>query len=190
MIEKNVIEYYLLCNKLKNLLRTGWLQSNIQAERIESVAEHIYSTQMLALAMYSQYHYDINIYKVILMLAIHETEEIIIGDLTYQQIDEETKKEIGHKAINEVLANLDIKEDLINLITEFDERKTKEAKFAYECDKLECDLQCKLYSEKQNTLDFSDHWLNNDLKRIDYDDNFKEILNYCINNEISIIKKN
>ena len=190
MKEKSVIEYYLLCNKLKNLLRTGWLQSNIQAERIESVAEHIYSTQMLALAMYSQYHYEIDIYKVILMLAIHETEEIIIGDLTYQQIDEETKKEIGHKAIKEVLANLDIKEDLINLITEFDEKDSKEAKFAYECDKLECDLQCKLYSEQQNTLDLSDRWLNNDLNRIDYDENFKKVLTYSLNNEISIIKKN
>ena len=102
MKEKNVIEYYLLCNKLKTLLRTGWLDTHIKTERIESVAEHIYATQMLALAMYSQYHYDIDIYKVILMLAIHETEEIIIGDLTYLQINEKEKQDIGHKAIQEV----------------------------------------------------------------------------------------
>ena len=35
------------------------------------------------------------------------------------------------------------------LILEFDERKTKEAIFAYHCDKLECDIQCKLYDEEK-----------------------------------------
>ena len=190
MKEKNVIEYYLLCNKLKTLLRTGWLDTHIKTERIESVAEHIYATQMLALAMYSQYHYDIDIYKVILMLAIHETEEIIIGDLTYLQIDEKEKQDIGHKAIQEVFKSLDIKDELINIILEFDQRKTKEAQFAYQCDKLECDLQCKLYSESENNPSLSNEWLNNDLNRIDYDNNFKEVLNYSLNNQLLIIKKN
>ena len=31
------------------------------------------------------------------------------------------------------------------LFLEFDAHQTKEAMFAYQCDKLECDLQCKLY---------------------------------------------
>ena len=106
MQEEKIIEFYILCNRLKNLIRTGWLDVKIQQDRLESVAEHIYSTQMLAIAMYSQYHYDIDIKKVIFMLAIHEIEEIIIGDLTYKQIDEKTKLEKGHKAVLEVLKNL------------------------------------------------------------------------------------
>ncbi len=184
MIEKDIIQYYVLCNKLKQTLRTGWLQTNITKERVESVAEHIYSTQMLALAMYSQYKYKINIYKVILMLAIHETEEIIIGDLTYQQIDEAAKQEIGHKAIREVLSNLNVKDDLIELILEFDARKTAEAKFAYYCDKLECDLQCKLYCEKENNLPLAEKWIKNDLNKINYDDNFASVAEYVLNNNL------
>ena len=34
------------------------------------------------------------------------------------------------------------------LFLEFDAHKTKEAKFAYQCDKLECDIQSKLYDQE------------------------------------------
>ena len=70
--EKNVINYYVLCNKLKNVIRTGWKDWNVQKERLESVAEHIFGVQMLAIAMKSEYNYDIDILKVIMMIAIHE----------------------------------------------------------------------------------------------------------------------
>ena len=43
--------------------------------------------------------------------------------------------EVYHKQIEE-------------LFLEFDAHETKEAKFAYMCDKLECDLQCKLYDQE------------------------------------------
>ena len=74
--EKNVINYYVLCNKLKNVIRTGWLDWNVTRDRVESIAEHIFGVQMLAIAMKSEYEYDIDLTKVIFMLAIHELEEI------------------------------------------------------------------------------------------------------------------
>ena len=80
--EKNVINYYVLCNKLKNVIRTGWLDWNVQRDRVESIAEHIFGVQMLAIAMKSEYKYDIDLTKVIFMLAVHELGETIIGDLT------------------------------------------------------------------------------------------------------------
>ena len=46
--EQNLITYYLICNKLKNVIRTGWKDWNVQRERIESVAEHVYGVQLLA----------------------------------------------------------------------------------------------------------------------------------------------
>lgn len=84
--EQNVINYYVLCNKLKNVIRTGWKDWNVHRDRIESVAEHIYGVQMLAIAMQSEFEYDIDIEKVIFMLAIHEIGETVIGDLTQFQI--------------------------------------------------------------------------------------------------------
>ena len=34
--EENVINYYVLCNKLKNVIRTGWKDWNVQKERNDS----------------------------------------------------------------------------------------------------------------------------------------------------------
>ena len=103
--EENVIRYYVLFNKLKNVIRTGWKDWNVKSERLESVAEHIYGVQMLAIAMQSEYQYDIDIMKVIFMLAIHELEEIFIGDLTRFQITKTEKIKIGHEAVKKVLGD-------------------------------------------------------------------------------------
>lgn len=205
--EENVIKYYVLCNKLKNIIRTGWRDWRVERERIESVAEHIYGVQMLAIAMKSEYQYDIDIQKVIFMLAIHELEEIYIGDLTLFQISKEEKEKLGHEAIIKVLDDLLDKEQIISLIIEFDERKTKEAIFAYQCDKLECDLQSKLYDEEgcvdlnnqQGNKTFenakvqellkeegtwSGMWLEFGQQRYHYDENFTSVSNYAKKNNI------
>lgn len=205
--EQNVLRFYVLCNKLKNVIRTGWTDWKVNRERIESVAEHVYSVQMLALAMKSEYQYDIDIEKVIKMLAVHELEEILIGDLTLFQISKEEKDKLGHEAVKTVLKDLIDKEEIISLITEFDERKTKEARFAFYCDKLECDLQCKLYDEEGcvdlnhqegNKTFGNDHvqrllieekswsgmWLKFGQDRYNYDENFTSVSNYAKENNI------
>lgn len=207
MKAKNVIDFYVLCNKLKDVIRTGWKKWGVQRERVESIAEHVYGTQMLAIAMWSEYQYDVDLMKVLSMLAIHELEETKIGDLTIFEIDKKTKNEIGHKAIEEILANLVNGETIKQLILEFDERKTPEARFAYYCDKLEADLQCKLYDQQNcvditNPLDneaqkdeyvkqklkeeksWSSMWLKFGQEHYNYDDNFKSVSDYALKHKI------
>lgn len=204
---ENVISYYVLCNKLKDVVRTGWKNWNVERERVESIAEHIFGVQTLAIAMWSEYDYDIDIMKVIFMLAIHELEEVVIGDLTQFEISKEEKKKIGHEAVNKMLSGLKQKDEIEALIHEFDERKTKEASFAYQCDKLECDLQSKLYDE-ESCVDLNDQdnnptfnnsdvqrllnegkswssmWLSFGRERYNYDDNFREVSLYAEENPI------
>ena len=210
--EKNVLSYYVTCNKLKNVIRTGWKDWNVNRERIESVAEHVFGVMMLAIAMKSEYKYEINLEKVLFMLAIHELGETIIGDLTLFQISKEEKIKIEHDAVSKVLGNLSDKEKIYDLFLEFDDRKTEEAKFAYQCDKLECDLQCKLYDEEKcvdlnsqsnnSTFDnpevkellnqnnsWSSMWLKFGQKRYPYDDNFLSISNYALKNNISNLEE-
>lgn len=205
---QRVIEFYTLTNTLKNIVRTGWLNWHVSAERVESVAEHIYGVQMLALAMYSEYKYDLDISKVMYMLAIHELEETIIGDLTFKDITKEEKEKIGHEAIEKILSGLKTGQEIKEIILEFDKRETKEAKFAYYCDKLECDLQCKLYDEAgyvspANQLESDNHrpdtmeklrageitwsyaWMMHDRPLFDEERNFTEVLDYAIENKIS-----
>jgi putative hydrolase of HD superfamily len=209
--EEKVINYYVLCNKLKDVIRTGWINWNVQRNRVESVAEHVYGVQMLAIAMSSEYQYDIDIYKVIYMLAIHELGECIIGDLTQFQISKEEKEIIEHEAIHNILGSLIDGKEIEKLFLEFDKHETKEALFAYQCDKLECDLQCKLYDqegcvdiEKQeenilmenkkvkgllnNGMTWSSMWLKFGQQTYPYDENFRAVSEYAINNNLTNTK--
>ena len=203
--EENVVNYYVLCNKLKNVVRTGWINWKVNRDRVESIAEHIYGTQMLALAMKSEYEYDIDIMKVIYMLAIHDLGETIIGDLTEFQISREEKVKIEHEAVHKILSSLIDGEQIEKLFFEFDAHETKEALFAYQCDKLECDIQSKLYDQEgcvdlchqednetannelvkkllQNGESWSDMWIKFGQSKYPYDENFMAVSKYALNN--------
>ncbi len=160
---ENIIKYYLLTNKLKDTVRTGWKYWNVKKQRLESVAEHIYGTCMLATAIWSETLPPVNLAEVLLTLALHETEEIIIGDLTPYDAGYKTKKEQGEKAVQEIFKNLIAKDVFVTLIQNFDNQSTPEAMFAYKCDKLECDLQAKLYDENgQMKLENADEKIKKD----------------------------
>ena len=96
-----------------------------------------------------KYQYDIDLLKVILMLAVHELGETIIGDLTQFEIDDHEKKRIEREAVHKILMGLVDGSKIEQLFLEFDDHQTKEAMFAFQCDKLECDLQSKLYDEEK-----------------------------------------
>ncbi len=206
MHEENVINYYVLCNRLKNIIRTGWKNWNVSRDRLESVAEHIYSVQQLAIIMYLEYGYDIDLFKVILMIAVHESEEIFIGDLTMFQISKEDKLLLGHKAIVDLFEGVCNADFVLDLIYEFDDGNTDEAKFAYQCDKMDCDLMAKLYDEEgcvdlnnqivnicdervnnylNSGLSFGEMWLSFGRDFYPYDDNFKAVSDYALTHKIS-----
>ena len=167
---------------------------------------------MLALAMKFEYQYDIDIKKVLYMLAIHELGETVIGDITQFDMEREEKERIEHEAVSKILASILDGKQIEELFLEFDERKTKEALFAYQCDKLECDLQSKIYDE-ENCVDvnnqpgnktlnhpivkeclsngdsFSTMWLKFGQSIYPYDENFTAVSNYAMNNKIKTKKK-
>lgn len=204
---KNVLDFYLICGSLKDVVRTGWKKWNVKRDRVESVAEHIYKTQMLALAMKSEFNYDIDMYKVIFMLAIHEIGECVIGDFALGDITKEEKARLEHEAVHNILNKLVDSQYIEKLFLEFDAGETAEAKFAYQCDKLECDIQCKLY-DQEKCVDLSDlsntqphnidrvkkligegyswssMWIEGDKNRIKFDENFNEVIDYLLKNNI------
>ena len=201
------IRYYKLCTKLKDTIRTGPVAWNAKRERIESVAEHIYGVQMLAISIYYQFGYKLDIMKVIYMLAVHELEEIEIGDLAFFETTREEKLVKGKKATNYILKDFLGNDAISVLLDEYNERKTEEAKFAYHCDKLECDIQMKLYDQEgcfdlnnqpnnpiinnpsvRKVLDseksISNAWIEFDRSKYEDDKNFIDIIEYLKENEI------
>ncbi len=206
-IIKDIMHFYVLCNKLKDTIRKGPLTWNAKRERIESVAEHIYGVQMLAIAIYYQFEYKLDLNRVIYMLAIHELEEIEIGDLAFYEINDDEKKQSGKNATNLILKDILGKEEISKLLDEYNERKTDEAIFAYHCDKLECNIQIKLYNQEgcfdlnnqpnnpakdipivKCLLDSENNlpnaWIEFDRSKFEDDPVFIDIINWLKNNDI------
>ena len=204
---KNVINFYVLATSLKDKIRSGWKLWNVSKKRLESVAEHIYGTCILAIAIDSEFKVDIDLNKVLKMLVLHELEEVIIGDITpYDNVSNNEKIEQGKNAIKTILKDLIKSEEYELLIDEFNSHISKESLFAFYCDKLEADLQAKIYDEQEFTNIYDEknkslletEWnkkaLENGAKNlsdlfIEYDSNnyneiFKEICKYIKDNNI------
>ncbi|MCL2228400.1 MAG: HD domain-containing protein [Firmicutes bacterium] len=151
---KNVCEFYAITHRLKNLIRAGQTTWAIERERFESVAEHVYGSQMLALAIHSEFDLKLDLKKVALMIAIHELGECVIGDLgdTGCPISKEEKARLELEAVQKIFAGISNAGELLELFAQFEERKTDEAKFAYLVEKIECDFEFK-YNEEMGYAD-------------------------------------
>lgn len=196
----NIINFYLFANKLKEKVRKGWQEMEINKERLESVAEHIYGCLMLAIAIDSEYGLNLDMYKVLKMLALHETEEILMGDITLRSISKiDNKIEFGKKCVHGVVKDLIKADEIEKLLDEFNAQITKEAVFCYHVDKIECDFQAKIYDlqgafsyeKAKEDLPFyggradeierksktaSDFWIEYDRPKYDGDEIFKKLI--------------
>ena len=163
---EEIFKFYYLNSRLKKKVRSGWDNKhwNINSDRIERVSEHIISTIVLAMVIESELGYNeeldfdrnIEIDKIIQMLAIHELGETLIGDITpFDGITPEQKQEMEHKAMVDAVGKLADGKVLLEMLFDFDAKFTNEARFAYYCDKIDADLQSKYYQDSglHHTLD-------------------------------------
>lgn len=146
---KNIFQMYKDAHKLKTLVRSGWEKFGLDKKiRHESIAEHIFGCCMLALSIFSNDGTKgLNVDRVFLMLVLHETEEIFIGDLTPFDKEVENKKELGKQAVKKFFENAADSEYFLKVIEEFELNETEEAKFAHRIDKFETDIQAKYYDK-------------------------------------------
>ncbi len=132
-----IIRSYLLANKLKDVLRTGWLEVKISGERIESVAEHIYGSIVLANIMNKVYELNLDMLKVINMIIDKESEKIFMAKENTPISNDSTNNDVNNNSQSEYLA-------------EFNLGESKEAIFCKQILKIESDLQAKIYELNGN----------------------------------------
>lgn len=144
---QEIFRFYYDNMNLEKAVRTGWDNKHwdIFGKR-ESIADHIYGTIVLAMAMYDG-ESNVDIDEVLQTLLIHEIGEIEIGDKTPFDITKEEKARIEHKAMKHILGNLTDKEAMFNSLLDFDAEEKESSKFAHYCDKLEADIQSKIYQD-------------------------------------------
>lgn len=137
--------------KLQKVIRKGHIYWGAKGDRLESILEHIYGTLILAMGIETEYNYKIDFDKILTMLLLHETEKIKIVE--WDGVSKEEKKEMGSFAVRSIFKDFKDGRYYIDLLDEFNSHNTLESKYAYMCDKLEYDMQVKIY-QMLNRYDF------------------------------------
>jgi putative hydrolase of HD superfamily len=139
---KNLIDFYKKAEKLKVTTRHSWLSN---PKRQESVAEHSWMLCLLAILLSDKLNKKIDLLKVLKMLTIHDLAESVTGDIPAWEVS--VRQNNKHKQEKKVFSAMVSKlpknnaKEIISLWEEFEENKTKEAKFANSLDKVEVVLQ-------------------------------------------------
>lgn len=138
---ENILKFYILANNLKTTIRTGWSEVGISKERLESVAEHVYGTLILALALDSEKQLDLDLLKLFKMIIVKELTKVTNAEKSVLDGNQNNNIE----EISKVTAGLMKQEELKSLYSEYVACESKEAKFAFQLSKIESDIQAKLY---------------------------------------------
>lgn len=138
-----IIEFIKKAEKLKTELRHSWT-SNVS--RRESVAEHTWSSCLLAIVLFDEISSRVDQLRVLKMIIVHDLAEAVIGDIPAFEVSkrQEEKFENEERAMREITASLEnrrLADEIIALWNEFEERKTPEAMLAKACDKFDVLLQ-------------------------------------------------
>ena len=130
------IGFILELDTLKSVLRRSYLLNNT---RRENSAEHSWHLSAMALVLAEHANADIDQFRVLKMLLVHDIVEIDSGDTyIYDTAGNDTKAVREQEAAQRIFGLLpdDQKLELTRLWQEFEARETPEAKFAAALDRL------------------------------------------------------
>jgi putative hydrolase of HD superfamily len=155
---KNIANFLFEAGMLKRTPRSGF---QFLGSGAESVAEHIFRTTYIGYAL-GKLASGVNVDRIIKMCLFHDLPEARTGDLNYvnkKYVD--TKEE---KAIDDLARTLPFGKEIKELILEFNEGRTEEARLARDADQIEMILALKEYKDVGNQ--HADEWLSFSLKRL------------------------
>ena len=138
---RNIANLLFKAKMLKDIPRSGY---HFLGAGKESVAEHSFSISFIAFVM-SQMEPNIDALKLITMCLVHDLPEAKIGDLNYVQKKYVTADE--DKAVEDLSEDLPFGPSLADLIYEFNNGESVEAKLARDADQLALILDLKALSD-------------------------------------------
>ena len=150
------LQFIVETDKIKNIMRKSKL---FDGSRFENDAEHSWTVCMMALLLKEYADFPVNIERTLTMLLIHDIVEIDAGDTflySRERDDAHNREQLAAERIFGLLEE-DQKNRLLAAWTEFEERKTNEAKFAAVFDRLEPMLQNYMtqgYAWKKNNITY------------------------------------
>jgi len=144
-----LVDAYFQAAHLKQLFRQGWLRRGVAPDRCESVAEHSYTTALLAMLIADAARPDLDTAKVLRLALLHDIGEVHAGDLTPADgVSGADKHEREAEGVRRVLAGLAGRERHVELWEEYEAQQTPEARFVRQIDRLEMALQATVYASQ------------------------------------------
>jgi putative hydrolase of HD superfamily len=148
----NLVKFFEIAAKLKEVERTGWTERGVKNP--ESSSEHSFMVALMVLVLGN--NRKINLEKALKMAIIHDLPEAIVGDIISKENWEEGGRMWGlEKASKELpamkkLASLSGDKEILELWNEFEGQKTPEARFVKDIDRLATIFQAVEYHRKGN----------------------------------------
>ena len=146
---------------LKRTPRSGF---QFLGSGVESVAEHIFRTTYIGYTL-GKLVLDVNVDRLVKMCLFNDLPEARTGDLNY--VNKKYVEANEKKSIADLAETLPFGNEIKDLILEFMEGKTEEAKLARDADQIEMILALKEYKDLGNK--YADEWLQFSLKRLQTD---------------------
>ena len=132
---KKIVDCILELDRLKGVTRKT---RPVGLERYENSAEHSRQIALLAASMVQYAHADVDIYRVMAMLLVHDVGEIDTGDtMFYVEGGWEDRKAAEKAAVTRIFSMLPEAQAtmLLDLWQEFEDNETPEARFAHAADR-------------------------------------------------------
>jgi len=176
-VMKNIANFLFEAGMLKRTPRSGFQFLGTGAE---SVAEHIFRTTYIGYAL-GRLAQGINVERLIKMCLFHDLPEARTGDLNY--VNKKYVKADEQKAIRDLADTLPFGKEIEELVQEYEEGTTAEARLARDADQLEMILALKEYKDLGNK--YADEWLQFSLRRLQTD-SAKELARVILETDSSL----
>jgi len=158
---KNIANFLFEAGMLKRTPRSGF---QFLGSGAESVAEHIFRTTYIGYILGTMVR-EVNVDRLVKICLFHDLPEARTGDLNY--VNKKYVEADEKKAIDDLAETLPFGDDIKEMILEFIEGKTEEAKLARDADQIEMILALKEYKDLGNK--YADEWLEFSLRRLQTD---------------------
>lgn len=183
---ESLVYFFVAAGKLKKIKRRGAMLYGKSEEEVESTAEHTYRTVLMAWIL-GKRKGGLDVERAVKMALVHDLCEVYAGDITpYDGILPKDEKErytfvrtwpglthkerekralAKHKKERDGLETLVsylgsvLRGEVMDLWLEYEARKTKEAKFVHQIDRLENLLQAVEYFEEDEHFPTKPWWL-------------------------------
>jgi len=134
---KNIVNFLFEVGILSKTPRSGF---HFLGSGEQSVAEHTHRTVYVGFVL-AKLEGGVDAEKVLKMCLFHDLAEARTSDLNYVHQKYAVSNE--HKAIKDLSGTLEFGNEMLEILFEYKEKKTKEAKLAKDADQLELILSLK-----------------------------------------------